>query len=257
MKLPPITGTCNQTEFFIYAACDVGYFDCFGREFIASIKQNTTAGIHIHLFNPRQDQIDYCLDQQATVTWESVPLALFESAATTQLEPTQLARTVNAMSKSEDQHLIERLQKTYYACARFVRLQEIFTDTVPVLELDIDAVVRRPIDQLPADCDLHIHHITGKNARYLAGGLWLNACTRANKFLIDYARQLRFYLESDYIYWGLDQDLLDSIVPKFDHKQLPASYIDWNMNPDSTVWTAKGTRKNLKIFVNEQQKYKF
>ena len=257
MKLPPIAGSCNQTEFFIYAACDVEYFDSFGREFIASIKQNTVAGIHIHLFNPRQDQVKYCLDHDTTVTWESVPLALFESATTTQLEATQLDRTVTAMSKGGDKHLVERLQKTYYACARFIRLQELFTDTVPVLELDIDAIVRRPVDQLAADCDLYIHHIAGKKARYLAGGLWLNPKTRATKFLIDYARQLRFYLESDYIYWGLDQDLLDPIVPHFAHQQLPTSYIDWNMNPDSTVWTAKGTRKNLEKFVNEKQKYKF
>ena len=60
MIIPPIYGTCNQRNFYIYAACDTKYFDEFGPAFIHSIKQNTTAGIHVHLFNPKQSQIDYC-----------------------------------------------------------------------------------------------------------------------------------------------------------------------------------------------------
>ena len=257
MIMPPVLGTCTQTDFFVYAACDSVYFNEFGQEFINSIKQNTQLGIHIHLFNPQVEQIDYCHAHGVTVTWELAPIELFTDASKTKLDTTQFDRTTNAMRKGGDKTLLERIQKTYYACARFIRLQELFTNSISVLELDIDAVVRKTIPILSADCDFHIHHIAGKKARYLAGGLWLNAGTNANQFLTEYAQQLTSYLDKNYIYWGLDQDLLDPIVPKFVHQQLPISLIDWNMHPDSAVWTAKGARKNLSVFVNEKRKYKF
>lgn len=256
MILPPLQGTCNQQSFYIYAACDVNYFDEFGHEFISSIKRNTTAGIHIHLFNPRQEQIEYCHAQNVSVTWEDAPLSLFEQAVNTQLESTQLNRTLNAMGKGKDNSIFERMQKTYYACTRFVRLQEVFTGTIPVLELDIDAVVRRPLVDLLNDCDFYVHRITGKRARFLAGGLWLIPNSRSSEFLKEYSEQLQSYIARDYIYWGLDQDLLDPIVPKYNYKHLPITYIDWNMHPDSIVWTAKGARKDLEKFVNEKQLYK-
>jgi hypothetical protein len=33
------------------------------------------------------------------------------------------------------------------------------------------------------------------------------------------------------------------------------SYIDWAMRAESAIWSAKGKRKELDIFKNEQQKY--
>ena len=255
MMMPPIHGTCNQTSFYIYAACDTNYFAEFGTAFIQSIRRNTTAGVHMHLFNADQNQIETCHRLGSTVTWESVPIELFEPASKTLLTATELDRTRNAMGKSNDRDLLERMQKTYYACARFVRLQELFNPAVTTLELDVDAVVRGDIPRLDNNCDFYIHHITGKKARFLAGGLYLNADSRSSEFLTEYAQQLRQHIERDYLYWGLDQDVLDPIVPRYRHQQLPISYIDWNMQPNSYVWTAKGTRKDLEIFKSEKQKY--
>lgn len=255
MLLPPTHGTCSQQDFYIYAACDAEYFNEFGEAFVNSIRSNTSAGVHLHLFNPDEAQILKCHRLGATVTWESVPLSLFASAAETQLEKTQLDRTTNAMSKGKDRLIIERMQKTYYACARFIRLQEIYNPAITVLELDIDAVVRQDFPRLKNNCDFYIHHISGKKARFLAGGMYLNANTNSAQFLAEYAQQLKSYIERDYIYWGLDQDLLDPIVPKYYYSQLPMSYIDWDMKPDSYVWTAKGTRKDLESFKAEKKKY--
>ena len=75
------------------------------------------------------------------------------------------------------------------------------------------------------------------------------------QFLQEYSIQLKKCTEHDQLYWGLDQDLLDQIVPKYRWSQLPAEMIDWEMQQRSCVWTAKGTRKNLEIFINEQKKY--
>jgi hypothetical protein len=222
---------------------------------------NAAANIHLHLFNPRTDQIEYCQQAQVSTTWEQVPDLLFDPATqrwdgilTSESAKLHYDRTANAMVKGGDITLQERIKKTYYACARFVRLAELFC-AVPILALDVDAVVRKTLPVLPADHDFYLHHITGRKARYLAGGLWINPTDCSRNFLKEYRDQLVAYLTNDYIYWSLDQDLLDSIVPRYNHGQLPISYIDWNMRPNSYIWTAKGTRKDLVAFVNEQQKY--
>lgn len=261
MKLPPIQGTFDQQEFFIYAACDHAYFEDFGYSFIRSIRANTNHNIHVHVFNPTAEQIEYCQRNGIGITWEHAHQTLFTAATqrwnrtiTQETERKQLERTMNAMNKGQDHSLNERIQKTYFACARFIRLAQLCAGH-RLLAVDIDAVVRQDFPVLGSQHDFYIHHITGKRARYLAGGLWLNGTAQCQEFLGEYANQLIRHFEQDHVYWGLDQDVLDPIVPKFNHGQLPMQYIDWNMSPDSYIWTAKGLRKHLAAFVSEQQKY--
>lgn len=261
MQLPQLQGTFDQTDFFIYAACDRSYFADFGPAFINSIRANTTHEIHIHLFNPDPHQIVYCQRHGVGVTWEHVHQTAFVTATQRWIpapehEPnkSQYDRTQNAMTKGQDASLAERMQKTYYACARFIRLAEIYSGQ-RLLAVDIDALVRHSLPDLSVERDFYIHHIAGKKARYLAGGIWLNGTDSCGCFLTEYANRLREYFERDHVYWGLDQDLLDLVVPAYNHGQLPIEYIDWNMRPASHIWTAKGTRKSLSVFVNEQQKY--
>ena len=163
-------------------------------------------------------------------------------------------RTLTAMTKGKDRSIQERMMKTYFACARFVRLAELFSNQ-QIIAIDVDAVVRSNFPPLLQDKDFYIHYISGKKARYLAGGLVLHPTASSQKFLEQYAHRLKEYFERDYVYWGLDQDLLDHIVPQYNHGQLPMSMIDWNMAPDSVVWTAKGTRKDDEKFLIEKKKY--
>ena len=262
MITPPLQGTCTQQKLFIYAACDRHYFDEFGREFVRSIKRNTDMGIHMHVFNPTEQQIEFCnSNDRVSITYEYVSAELFHPSAAKWTtvpvaEPlkSQYDRTLNAMGKGRDTSILERMQKTYYACARFIRLAELF-QTTPALCVDVDAVVRKSIPELGTAHDFYIHRITGRKARFLAGGFYLNPTDSTWQFLKEYAGQLNSYISQDYIYWGLDQDLLDPIVPKYNHGQLPNSYIDWDMRDSSYIWTAKGTRKELVAFVNEKRKY--
>jgi hypothetical protein len=261
MQLPPIQGIFDRQDFFIYVACDHRYFTDFGPSFINSVRANTDHDIHLHLFNPQPDQISYCQRHGVGVTWEHVHQPAFVTAAQRWIiapehEPdkSQYERTQNAMTKGRDSGLAERMQKTYYACARFIRLSEIYLGQ-RLLAVDIDAIVRHGLPDLSADRDFYIHHIDGKKSRYLAGGIWLNGTNSCKSFLTEYAVKLRGYFERDHVYWGLDQDLLDLVVPSYNHGQLPIEYIDWNMRPTSHIWTAKGTRKSLSVFINEQQKY--
>lgn len=262
MITPPLHGTCTQQKLFIYAACDRHYFDEFGHEFVRSVQQNTNMGIHMHVFNPTDQQIEFCNSSNGvSMTYEHVSAELFHPSAdkwttvpVTEPLKSQYDRTLNAMGKGRDTSILERMQKTYYACARFIRLAELF-QTTPALCVDVDAVVRKSIPELGSAHNFYIHRITGRKARFLAGGLYLNPTDSTRQFLQEYAIQLNSYINQDHIYWGLDQDLLDPIVPKYNHGQLPSSYIDWNMQDSSYIWTAKGTRKELVAFVTEKRKY--
>jgi hypothetical protein len=128
MIIPPLHGKLDQRGLFVYVACDQHYFTEFGKSLINSVKSNSQLGVHIHLYNPTQDQIEYCEKQErVSVTFESVPLEMFKSAAdrwnnisNDPVEQHNLKRIVTAMSKSNDVSIQERIQRTYYACARFI-----------------------------------------------------------------------------------------------------------------------------------------
>ena len=253
MKLPQVHGQNTQTSFYIYAACDTEYFKQFAPSLINSVLSNTNQGLHLHLFNPTQDQINLCQQPRVSATWEFVDAGAVQPFVSnfTNLTDNQQRRTRTAMTKGNDKDLADRLLKTYYACARFIRLGEQFHEQA--FAIDVDAVVRKPIPQLLSNVDFYLHRIFGKKARCLAGGLYLN--TTAKRFLDEYAAALKDKITNNCLYWGVDQDLLDTIVTLHSHGQLPLELIDWEMTSAGIIWTAKGTRKDLEIFINEQKKY--
>lgn len=260
MIIPTLQGKNLQSKFTIYTACDEKYFDLFGASLINSIQKNTSSAIHIHLFNPRGDQLGFCLSKKISYTFEYVDSSMFQKAADVwksipldDVEKSKYERTLNAMSKSDDKHIIDRIQKAYYACARFIRLNQL--NLSEVFAIDSDAIVRRNFPYINGNNDIYLHSITGKKARMLAGGLYIPKSTKGLDFLKDYSNILKSYIEKDYLYWGIDQDILPIIAEKYSVGQLPMSYIDWEMRPSSFIWTAKGKRKDLKIFIDEQKKY--
>jgi hypothetical protein len=263
MKLPPLLGMLDQKDFFIYAACDHEYFTEFGPVLIKSIQQNTKFGVHLHLYNPTADQIKYCRDQErVSITYEAVPIELFNKSAEPWLtKPTdpelelKYKRIINAMSKGHDPSIQHRMQRTYFACARFIRLAQLVRPTSSFLAIDVDAIVRGPLPQLPNVYDFYMHHISGKKARFLAGGIYFTGTNNGYQFLTEYSNILKSNIEADNLYWGLDQDVLDPIVPCYRWAQLPSELIDWEMRDRGLIWTAKGTRKELDIFINEKKKY--
>jgi hypothetical protein len=263
MILPPLLGILDQPNFFIYSACDQTYFDEFGPALINSSLQNTQFGIHLHLYNPTQEQIRYCRSiDRVSITYEHAPIDMFAEAAkqwsTVSGDP-ELAdrrrRIITAMGKGGDASIQQRIQRTYFASARFIRLQQLIRPNTRLLAIDSDAVVRRALPELDNSRDFFIHYISSKRSRYLAGGLYLTGNPNGYSFLKEYSDILKINIESDNLYWGIDQDVLTDLVPKYHWSNLPVEYIDWNMQEQSFIWTAKGTRKELEIFVNEKQKY--
>lgn len=247
----------------VYTACDQKYFKEFGAAFANSVLVNSDFDVHFHIFNPDQQDIEFCASNaRITVSHEQIPVEKFAAAAELwktakldEIKQQHLNRTLNAMSKGGDRDLQERMQKTYYACARFVRLAEIFDPRWQMFAMDVDAVLRKTLlDPGPAS-DFYIHRIHGKKARFLAGGIWLHARSINQRFLKDYANSILAYFQRDYVYWGIDQDVLEGLVPKYSYGHLPQTYIDWNMAQDSMVWTAKGTRKSDSKFLAAKSQF--
>ncbi len=258
MIIPPLQGKLEHRDFFIYGACDEKYFDEFGKVLVNSIRKNSNNSIHLHLFNPRQDQLNFCNENDVSVSYEYISLELFQPAAdkwqgtmSNAFDIERQKRIFKSMEKGGDKSVLERMLKTYYACARFIRLNELTNTSPIVFSMDVDAIVRKRIPTLPAGPDLYIR----KNRQFLAGGIYLTGTEKSKVFLNQYSTLLTKNLVEDKIYWSLDQDILDVIVGRFSYKELPFPYIDWEMKDSSYVWTAKGTRKDLKIFVDEKQKY--
>jgi hypothetical protein len=263
MLLPPLQGNLDQEQFFVYAACDVEYFDDFGPALINSVLRNTTFGIHLHLYNPTRHQIQYCRSiDRVSITYEHASVEVFSEAAKKWdqvSEDPELAdrrrRIITAMGKGKDISIQQRIQRTYFAAARFIRLHQLIRPTAQLFAIDIDAIVRANLPGLNNSKDFYIHYISGKRARYLAGGIYLTGNTNGYNFVKEYAGILKTNIESDCLYWGIDQDVLMDLVPRYRWGDLPMEYIDWEMQDRSYIWTAKGTRKDLAIFVNEKNRY--
>jgi hypothetical protein len=262
MNLPPLQGNLDQDRFFVFAAADTVYFDLHAKPLINSIMSHTPdLGIHIHIYNPRPDQIDYCRSRAGvTCTHETLDDTGFQRAADSWMSRTvfsnerqqQMFKKGQKLGRDE---LLRLIRQTYYACGRFVRLAELLRPGQRCLSIDVDGLVRGKFEHQLGAQDFYLYE-KPKDGTHLAGAILFNGTAGSHEFLQAYARRLRASIGEDDIYWFLDQSILDQLVPQYRKGLLPMSYIDWAMRPDSAIWSAKGKRKELEVFKHEQDRYR-
>jgi hypothetical protein len=146
------------------------------------------------------------------------------------------------------------VRQTYYACARFIRLAELIRPGQRCLAIDVDGLIRASFEHRLGSADFYLYE-KPKDGTHLAGAILFNGTAGSHEFLQQYADQLRASIAKNDLYWFLDQLILDQLVPNYHKGLLPMSYIDWAMRPESAIWSAKGKRKELDIFKQEQKKY--
>lgn len=260
MQIPQLQGTLNQRDFFIYAAADTVYFDAHARALINSVTANCPHyGIHIHIYNPRPDQIEFCNRPGVSCTYETLDSQSFQQTTQYWKKRTvfendrqrQMRKKGDTLGEAE---LFKLICQTYYACTRFVRLAELLRPGQRCLELDVDGLVRSNFSNNLGTADFYLYE-KPKDKTHLAGAILFNGTTGADEFLQQYANTLRNSIQQDDIYWFLDQVVLDQLVPHYRKGLLPMTYIDWAMRPDSAIWSAKGKRKELAVFTQEQRRY--
>jgi len=261
MNIPPLLGNLDQPNFFIYAAADATYFDHHARSLINSVLTNTpNVGIHIHIYDPRPDQLDFCRSRPGvSVSHETLDPVQFNKVTARWLKRTEFAndRQRQMYKKGQTQGaegLNLLVRQTYYACTRFIRLAELIRPGQRCLAIDVDGLVRAPFEHQLGPADFYLYE-KPKDGTHLAGALLLNGTAGTHEFIQKYAQQLRTSIEQDDVYWFLDQVLLDQLVAQYHKGLLPMSYIDWAMRNESAIWSAKGKRKELEVFKAEQSKY--
>jgi hypothetical protein len=261
MIIPPLLGNLDQPNFFIYAAADSNYFDQHAKSLINSVLTNTpNIGIHLHIYDPRPDQLEFCRSRPSvSVTYEISDPVQFNKVTARWLKRTDFANDRQRQMYKKGQTLGSEglnllVRQTYYACTRFIRLAELTRPGQRCLAIDVDGLVRAPFEYQLGPADFYLYE-KPKDGTHLAGALLLNGTAGSHEFLQKYAHQLRSSIQQDDIYWFLDQVILDQLVTQYHKGLLPMSYIDWAMRNESAIWSAKGKRKELEIFKDEQRKY--
>lgn len=273
MILPPLQGSLEQDDFFIYVAADRTYFERYGVPLINSVIRNTDFGIHAHIYDPTQANLDFCKQPRVSVSWEHTTAGQFDGAISlwsrNDLPDPYMSRKQKMLGLKQfqdNQNLALWIRKTYYACMRFVRLGELLQRPQRFLEIDIDGVVRKSFPTRFADDaerDVYLYEkskmdkTTGQMrfTGHLAGSILFTDSPASLAFARELGHTIRNEIESDNCYWFLDQDSLDRVIVNYRKGILPMSYIDWRMDPGSAIWTAKGRRKDLEIFQRELAVY--
>ena len=258
MKIPDITILNKPTaEFFIYAAADAEYFRIHGHALINSVLENTPYAIHVHIVNPTDDQLAWCSSiDRLTISYERLNTKIFTQIAELWSRRTHFSNHRESQMADKGRTfgirmMTDIIEKTYYACCRFVRLKDIKPPGSTCLSIDIDGLVRGEFSYKLGDNDIYLYQ--KKSGEHLAGAILCNPS--AGRFLKEYGAILSEQIEMDNLYWFLDQIVLDKIVPAYPTGLLPMSYIDWEMSPSSAIWSAKGKRKDTMLFISEQKKY--
>lgn len=266
MILPPLHGSLTKSNFFIYAAADSEYFNTHGKALVNSIIRNTDYNIHIHIYNPTNQQLEFCNQcDRISVTWEHVTLDDLQSAIQLWSNPNLSEPYLSRRNKMLGIKVVDRrlsvsdniqqwLFKTYYACMRFVRLSEMLPKPAKFLAIDVDGIVRKNFNyEFTDQRDFYLHE--KDKGGHLAGAILSSGNANSLQFVREHARIIKQEIEHDNIFWFLDQWALDRIVNQYNKGYLPIDYIDWYMNTNSAIWSAKGKRKDLEVFKQEQRKY--
>lgn len=262
MNIPTLQGNLDQSGFFLYAVADSVYFDLHARPLVNSIKANTPQhGVHIHIYDPAPGQVEFCRNLPAvSCTFEHTDPVEFQRVADVWLNRCEFGNDRQRQMHKKGQklgraELLKLIRATYFACMRFTRLAQLMRPGQRCLELDVDGLVRAPFEINLGEADFYLYE-KPKDGTHLAGAILFNGKAGSHDFLQDYGSAIRQAIEADDIYWFLDQVILDQLVPRYRKGLLPMSYIDWAMRPESAIWSAKGKRKELTVFKQEQDRYR-
>lgn len=258
MLVPSRLGNTPTHNQYIFTAGDSKYFELHGKPLITSILTNTDYHIHVHIYNPTKDQLEWVIHPRITCSYEKISEFIFDDIADEWMEKDNFLN--HREKQMYDKGLIhgreiikDIMVKTYYACARFIRLNEIFKKGHRCLAIDMDGIVRK---KFPITFDNEVNDIflfKKPSNEYLAGAILFTE--RSKKILSEFSSSIHNDILADNMYWFLDQIHLDKCIKDKNPGELPMSYIDWEMTDDSYIWSAKGKRKYNIMFTTEQKKY--
>jgi hypothetical protein len=264
MQMPPLHGNFIQSDTAFFIAADENYFNVHARPLINSIRQNFKEAIHFHLYNPSDHTKNFCAKSNISYSFEyfdensvGKTFQTYENVENN----SEMIRRRSKMLKDGDNisKLHTELVRTYYACARFVRLYELLSKPTYIIMLDVDSLVRLPFFLPSTMYDIHIFEKKHKKhvsyVQHLASTIFYTGTKGSFNLIRDHAGLIREEFAKDSFYWFLDQETLDIAIQKYQKNPLNQNFVDFDMNSDSYIWCAKGPRKNKLSWINEVSKF--
>lgn len=224
MIISKIYGDLDVVKDSFYFAADNFYFEKYGKYLFLSLKKHAPwANIHVHLFNPLENQIKWCKEKNGSCSYEFIDTNIHEL-------------------------------KTYYACVRFIRIPDIFNKNSRIISLDCDSIAIKDIskDRFIEDTEISKILWREKQQMSLASSVFFGR----DSFRFEYSKQLLQYFEKDQYTWFLDQLIMDDMV-KNNKVNITLSK-DWGNNKikkTTLIWTGKGSEKTSEKFLDTIESY--
>jgi hypothetical protein len=210
-------------------ACDSGYFNLWAKFLFFSIQKHAPwAHVHFHVFDPSSQDLVWLSKNNCSHSTETTPL--------------------NYSSSHED-------KVVYWCAARYIRTTEIYTDSTPVINLDVDSVMVKHLSKQQFLQDLQhswVPTAPKRETRSLCSALGLapdSGRHRVRQVLLDEYTTSR-------LTWALDQRLCDQLLDSGDLQDMDLRYTDYKMKDTSYIWTGKGNRVNKTSFQTAINNYK-
>jgi len=264
MDMPTLFGNLPDSDSLFYIAADENYFNDYGKALANSIRTYFNLEIHFHLYNPSKETLDYCKNRNYSVSYEYFSHQFVERAFEYYKLPNrdiEINRRRDKMIKlGEDiEKIRSELVKTYYACARFVRLHQLLTRPTYIIMLDTDSLVRKSFPLPDNQYDIHIFEKTHSKhvdyTQHLASTIFYTGTLASRRLIRDHANLILEEFKKDTFYWFLDQETLDIVIQKYRKNPLLQEFVDFEFSNHSHIWCAKGPRKNLTLWHREITKF--
>jgi len=216
----------------VFAASDSKYFIEHALPFALSASK-FGHHVHIHVTNPSPDVFSLASIITATATF-----------------PVTYTFDDENISNLTDQEA-----KAYYACLRFHILPSIIRAAGMVLTLDIDCLVMAEIDLTNMrPCGFFPRPNEGHPAmKVAAGAIFLTSTS------LKVAKAISQLLTSLPLQWYVDQFALAKIFDQIPPEHISIfdnSFMDWEFNEGTTIWTGKGPRKyDNPIYLNKKVEF--
>lgn len=211
-------------------ACDKMYFRNWGKSLSRSITHHAPwAHVHFHLFDPDIDDVNWCLRHGASVS----------------SEPTH-----------PDYKQDHENQVLYWSAARYMRVPDIYEDSVPVINLDVDSIMVKCLPQSQFERDLTNSWVPttppGKRRTLSLCSAIGFAADRTRYLLRD---RLLGHMENSRLSWALDQQVCDELLALGQITSMDLRYTDFKFSDGSYIWTGKGERVYKSSFLQKQKEF--
>jgi len=220
----------------VFAACDIFYFKEHGPSFVYSLN-DIDKDVHIHVVNPNNNTYGLACILQAT-TDVNVTFS-FNCMDFTNWTPEAI--------------------RTYYACLRFLVAPTLLVQNLThLLVSDIDCVFMKDFKYPDAVCGYFprepLPGTTGwekEGTRVAAGAVYFHKSAASLAYLVAKS------ISEKPLNWFVDQIALSEVLGiEKDAHHFDSSFLDWEFEEDTVIWTGKGPRKyENKTYVDKKNKF--